>query len=92
MYIMVPFACLKVWLVRLVFSAGTVFFSHNNSAGTMFFSQFQFRPANGAINRLLARQTGYAGIPCGSATGKILLVHKKMQLSHFKKSNNLNFN
>ena len=48
---MAPFACLKVWLVRLVFSAGTVFFSHNNSAGTVFFSQFQpkFRPANGAI-------------------------------------------
>jgi len=28
-------------LVRLLFSAGTVFFSHNNSAGTVFFSQFQ---------------------------------------------------
>ena len=48
-------------LIRLLFSAGTVFFSHNNSAGivffshnnsagTVFFSQFQpkFRPANGA--------------------------------------------
>jgi len=37
--------------VRLLFSAGTVFFSHNNSAGTVFFSQFQpsFRPANGAL-------------------------------------------
>ena len=45
-----PFACLKVWLLRLVFLVGTVFFSHNNSAGTVFFSQFQpkFRPANGA--------------------------------------------
>ena len=38
-------------LVQLLFSAGTVFFSHNNSAGTVFFSQFQssFRPANGAM-------------------------------------------
>ena len=38
-------------LVRLLFSAGTVFFSHNNSAETVFFSQFQprFRPANGAF-------------------------------------------
>ena len=37
--------------IRLLFSAGTVFFSHNNSAGTMFFIQFQpsFRPANEAI-------------------------------------------
>ncbi|XP_066397823.1 tyrosyl-DNA phosphodiesterase 1-like isoform X3 [Miscanthus floridulus] len=41
-------------LVRLLFSVGTVFFSHNNSAGTVFFSQFQpsFRPANGAIKKL----------------------------------------
>ena len=33
------------------FSAGTIFFSHNNSARTVFFSQFQlsFRPANGAM-------------------------------------------
>ena len=37
-------------LVWLLFSAGTVFFSHNNSAGTMFFSQFQpkFCQPNGA--------------------------------------------
>ena len=27
--------------VRLLFSAGTVFFSYNNSVGTIFFSQFQ---------------------------------------------------
>ena len=36
--------------VQLVFSVRIVFFSHNNLAGTVFFSQFQpkFRPANGA--------------------------------------------
>ena len=47
---MTPFSLPHIRLVRLVFSAGTVFFSHNNSAGTVFFSQFQpkFRPANGA--------------------------------------------
>ena len=29
------------WLVRFLFSAGTIFFSHNNLARTVFFSQFQ---------------------------------------------------
>jgi len=38
--LLASFVCLKVWLVRLVFSAGTIFFSHNNSAETVFFSQF----------------------------------------------------
>ena len=35
---------------RLVFSTGTVFFSHNNPARTVFFSQFQpsFSKPNGA--------------------------------------------
>jgi len=39
-------------LVRLVFSAGTVFFSHNNSARTVFFSQFQpsFSKSNGDVS------------------------------------------
>ena len=36
-----PMADLKSWLVRLLFSVGTVFFSHNNSTGTVFFSQIQ---------------------------------------------------
>ena len=36
-----PFGLPKNRLIRLVFSAGTVFFSHNNSAGTVFLSQFQ---------------------------------------------------
>ena len=38
--------------IRLVFSAGTVFFSHNNLTRIVFFSQFQssFVPANGANN------------------------------------------
>ena len=34
---MAPFACLKVWLIRLVFSAETVFFSPNNLAGNSVF-------------------------------------------------------
>ena len=40
--------------IRLVFSAGTVFFSHNNSARTVFFSQFQprFIPANGECSTI----------------------------------------
>jgi len=48
---MALFGLPHIRLVRLVFSAGTVFFSHNNSTGTVLFSQFQprFRPANGAI-------------------------------------------
>ena len=33
--IMAPFGLLHIRLVRLVFSAGTVFFSHNNSVGTV---------------------------------------------------------
>ena len=36
----------KSRLVRLLFSAGTLFFSHNNSAGTVF--SVKFSPANGA--------------------------------------------
>ena len=48
--IMALFGLPHIRLVRLLFSARTVFLSHNNSAGTVFFSQFQpsFRPANGA--------------------------------------------
>jgi len=43
------FSLPHIRLVRLLFLAETVFFSHNNSAGTVFFSQFQpsFVPANG---------------------------------------------
>ena len=37
----VTFGLPKNRLVRLVFLAGTVFFSHNNSTRTVFFSQFQ---------------------------------------------------
>ena len=45
-----PFGLPHIQLVRLLFSAGTVFFSHNNSARTVFFSQFQpkFCQPNGA--------------------------------------------
>ena len=45
---MALFGLPHIRLVRLVFSVGTVFFSHNNSAGTVFFSQFQprFRPGS----------------------------------------------
>ena len=45
-----PFGLPHIRFIRLIFSAGTMFFSHNNSARTVFFSQFQpkFRPANGA--------------------------------------------
>jgi len=43
-------------LVRLIFSAGTIFFSHKNSVRTVFFSQFQPKlPANGAIVCFLCR-------------------------------------
>ena len=47
---MALFGLPHIRLVRLLFSAGTVFSSHDNSAGTVFFSQFQpsFRPPNGA--------------------------------------------
>ena len=34
-------AYLIIWLIWLLFSAGTIFFSHNNSARTVFFNQFQ---------------------------------------------------
>jgi len=37
---MAPFGLPRNRIVRLVFSAGTVFFSHNNSDRTMFFSQY----------------------------------------------------
>ena len=45
-----PFGLPHIWLVQLIFSAGRVFFSHNNSARTVFFSQFQpnFSKPNGA--------------------------------------------
>ena len=36
--IMASFGLPHIRFVRLVFSAGTVFFSHNNSARTVFFS------------------------------------------------------
>jgi len=38
---MALFGLPHIRLIRLLFSAETVFFSHNNSAGTEFFSQFQ---------------------------------------------------
>ena len=46
-----PFGLPHIWLVQLIFSAGRVFFSHNNSARTVFFSQFQprFSEPNGPI-------------------------------------------
>ena len=37
---MAPFACLKIWLVRLLFLVRTVFFSHNKSAETVFWLLF----------------------------------------------------
>ena len=45
-----PFGWPRSRLVRLVFSAGTVFFSHSNSVRTIFFNQFQpsFSKSNGA--------------------------------------------
>ena len=51
-YNMAPFGLPHIQLVQLLFSVGTLFFSHNNSAGTIFFSQFQpnFSKPNGAIN------------------------------------------
>ena len=35
-----PFGLPHIRLIRLLFSAGTVFFSHNNSAGTVFSANF----------------------------------------------------
>ena len=47
---MALFGLPHIRFVGLVFSAGTVFFSHNNSVRTIFFSEFQpsFRSVNGA--------------------------------------------
>ena len=60
------------YIIRLLFSVGTVFFSHNNSAGTVFFSQFQpkFRPTNGAqmATRIVFSHTYFFGGPNGHAT------------------------
>ena len=36
-----PYTYLIIRLFQLIFLARTVFFSHNNSTGTVFFSQFQ---------------------------------------------------
>ena len=36
-----PFGLPHIWFVRLLFLARIVFFFHNNSARTVFFSQFQ---------------------------------------------------
>ena len=48
---MAPFGLPHIRLVQLLFSAETVFFSHNISIGTVFSSQFQqrFSQPNGAI-------------------------------------------
>jgi len=60
-----PFSLPPIRLVRLFFSVGTVFFSHNNSAGTVFFSQFQSK---------FCQPNGYhatiAGLLIVVATGK----------------------
>ena len=50
-----PFGLPHIQLVRFIFSARTVFFSHNSSARTVFFSQFQLRfsKPNGASRLLL---------------------------------------
>jgi len=46
--LMALFACLIIRTFQLIFSAGTVFFSHNKSAGTVFRLIF-FSEANEAL-------------------------------------------
>ena len=48
---MALFACLIIHTFQLVFSVGTIFFSHNNSARTVFFQLIQpsFSKPNGTI-------------------------------------------
>jgi len=58
--------------IQLVFSAGTVFFSHNNSARTMFFSQF---------SQVSASRTGPILLSTWkNGTWKLKLTFKKTKL------------
>jgi len=63
-------------LFGFFFSAGTVFFSRNISARTVFFSQFQprFSKPNGAKNMVLGQD---ASLPLGQTKGKSRLAHVK---------------
>ena len=72
-----PFGLPYIRLVRLVFSARTVFFSHNNSARTVFFNQFQpsFSEPNGAT-WLVSASTSADKFPQTANWNQILSLNK----------------